>query len=73
MNIEEKVYYLFQELSVLDVSFSFNWLSILHIPFDEFDEYNNFRHFHLNIIAELFIGISLLRNLTLITSHSTVL
>ena len=45
-------------------------LSILHIPFDE---YNNFRHFHLTIIAELFRGRSLLRNSTLITSHLTVL
>ena len=30
----------------------FNWLSILHIPFDE---YNDFRHFYLTINIELFI------------------
>ena len=38
----------------------FDWLSIQHIPFDE---YNNFEHFHLTIIAELFRGRSLLRNI----------
>ena len=48
----------------------FNWLSILHIPFDE---YNNFRHFHLTIIAELLWGRSLLKNSTVITSHLKVL
>ena len=45
-------------------------LSIQHIPFDE---YSNFRHFHLTIIAALFRERSLLRNSTLITSHLTVL
>ena len=48
----------------------FNWLSILHIPFDK---YNNFRHFHLTVITELFRERSLLRNSTLTTSHLTVL
>ena len=38
-----------------------------------FNEYNNFRHFHLTTIAELFRERSLLGNLTLITSHLTVL
>ena len=33
--------------------------------------YSNFRHFYSTIIAELFRGISLLRNSTLITSHLT--
>ena len=45
------------------IYFLINWLSILHSPFDE---YNDFRHFHLIIIAELFRGRSLLRNSTLI-------
>ena len=41
---------MFQEINISNVSIFFNWLSILHIPFDE---YNNFRHFHSTIIAEL--------------------
>ena len=61
LNIEKR-YKVFQELNISNVP-------ILHIPFDE---YNNFRHFHLAIIAELFRGRSLLRNSTLITSHLTV-
>ena len=51
-------------------TYSFFWLSILHIPFDE---YNSFRHFHLTIIAELFRGRALLKTSALITSHLTVL
>ena len=38
-----------------------------------FDEYKNFRHFHLTIIAELFRLRSLLRNSKLTASHLTVL
>ena len=38
-------------------------MSIQHIPFDKYD---NFRHFHLTIIAELLREKSLQRNSTLI-------
>ena len=48
----------------------FYLLSILHIPFDE---YNNFRHFNLTANAEGFRGRSLLRNSTSIISHLTLL
>ena len=54
---------------IFQTNIFFNWLSILHIPFDKC---NDFRHFYLTIIAELFRR-PLLRNLTLITSHLTVL
>ena len=58
----------FEELNISNVSFFYHyyWLSILNISFDE---HNNFRYFHLTIIAELFRGRSLLRNLKSITSH----
>ena len=48
------------------------YYKILQI-FIAFDEYNNFRHFHLTIIAELFKERPLLRNSTLITFHLKVL
>ena len=48
----------------------FQLTSILHIPFDE---YNNLRYFHLTIIARLFRGRSMQRNSTLLTSNVTVL
>ena len=60
----------FKNLIFQMYQFFFYLLSIQHIPFDE---YNNFRHFHLTIIVELFRGRSLLRNSTLIASHLTVL
>ena len=69
LNIEEKVLGVSRIRYFKRINF-FNWLSIQHIPFDE---YNNFRHFHLTIIAELFRGRSLPRNATSITSHLTVL
>ena len=69
LNIEKKVYGVSRIKYFKRINL-FNWPSILHIPFDE---YKNFRHFHLTIIGELFKGRSMLRNLTLITSHLTVL
>ena len=41
-------------------------LSTQHIPFDQ---YNNFKHFHETIIAELLRRRHLLRNSTLIPLH----
>ena len=62
----EKGIKVFQELNISNMSIFFYCLSILHIPFDK---YNNFGHFHLNIIAELSRGRSLLKNSTLVTLH----
>ena len=69
LNIDKKVYGA-STIKYFERTNFFNGMSILHILFDEF---NNFRHFHLTIIAELSRRRSLLRNSTLITSHLTVL
>ena len=69
LNIEKKVQGVSRIKHLKRINF-FNWLPILNILFVE---HNNFRHFYLTLIAELFRGRSLLKNSTLITSHLTVL
>ena len=71
----------YRDYPVLDIAITYTGIfsrkfsvalhaSLTHIPSDE---YYDFRHFYLTIIAELFIGRSPLRNSTLITSYLTVL
>ena len=69
LNIEKKV----KRVSRIKYFKRIIFLNCLSILLILFDEYNNFRHFDLTIIAELFRGRFLLRNSTSITSHLTIL